>query len=601
MSKIKNLLKEKFKTLYFFYQYIGNKLFAVFGFSVLMVFMDGFGLAMFIPLLQIADQGNAPLSIESNDKIASIVYEIFALVHAEVNIVNMLFLIIGIFILKGIFFYYANKYNAIAMQTVSLKMRGHLASSLEKLSYNKYVSTDVGRLQNSLLAEVWQVINGSMQYMDAIKNILFIAIYLGFAFFMDWKFSVLVMVGGGLTNWIYKYFYKRTQELSRDITKNNHRYGGVLVEVINHFKYVKATGRHTKFFGMLQNHLVELVNNNISVATINAKLSAIREPMTIGVICVVILLHVAVFKSPLSGVIVILLFFYRVMQKVVDVQTNWNNYLSQIGAIENIIDFQKYLDQNAERFYIGKQPYVNFNNISLRNISVKYGEQEVLKNITLNLYKNQSIAFVGESGSGKTTLVNVISTLIPFESGNYYLNGQDILDVDNTQFKSNIGYISQEPTIFNASIFENITFWDEPTTTNIIKFNKVIDMCALRGFLERLPSGYDTLLGNNGLNISGGQKQRISIARELYRDVDILIMDEATAALDSETENEIKESLESLQGQVTIISIAHRLSTVRNADCLYLLDKGEIIASGNFEELKQKSEYFGRLTALQGI
>lgn len=596
---MKEFLKKKLSALYFFYTYSGKKLYIMFAFSLLMVLMDSVGLALFVPLLQIAD---SPESIEgSTDKLTVLMKECFALLHMSVNVENMILLIIVIFVLKGIFFYYANKYNALVQQEVMLKMRTKLAKSVKNLTYSEYVSTDVGRLQNSLMTEVWQVIGGCVQYMEALKNILFVSMYLCFALFMDWKFSILVMIGGALTNWIYKYFYVRTQKLSREITKTNHRYGGLLVEVITHFKYLKATNRDVNFYGRLQFELEDLVRNNINVAKLGAKLSALREPMTIAVICAVIILHVTVFKAPLTGVIIILMFFYRVMQKIIDIQNNWNSYLAQTGAIENIIQFQSYLDTSQENFYTGSVKVTNIDHINIKNLVVQYGDKTVLKNINIDIHKNTSIAFVGESGSGKTTLVNVICSLLSYNNGQFFVNGRDIRDYNIESYKSKIGYIGQEATVFNATIFDNITFWAERTVDNIFKFQKVLDMCALRNFVDNLPDKENTLLGNNGVNVSGGQRQRISIARELFRDVDILIMDEATSALDSETESEIQQSIEELQGHVTIISIAHRLSTVRNADCLYLMDNGEIVAYGDYEELKNKSEYFKRLTELQGM
>lgn len=597
---MKEFLKSKFSTLYFFYQYIGRKLYALFTFSFLMVVMDSVGMTLFIPLLQVADKESMSTN-ETNDKIAYWVEKTFNFLHMDINVVNMLILIASIFVLKGIFYYCANKFNAIAQHEVALIMRTRLGEGVKELSYKEFVNADVGRMQNSLLNEVWQVVRGCVEYLEALKNGLFIIVYLIFAFFIDWKFSVLVILGGVITNFIFKYFYVKTQEFSRKITKNNHRYGGLVVEVINHFKYFKATGRSELFFNRLQRELEDLVRNNIKVSTLGALLTALREPMTVLVICVVILLHVTVFDAPLSGVIIILLLFYRVMNKVIDTQNNWNNYLGFTGSIENIMNYQEYLDRNKDYFYIGQDPIDKIERIDLQNIKVQYDDFIVLDGVSLTILKNQSVAFVGESGSGKTTLINVLCTLLPFDGGQYLLNGKDIKTFDNQRFKSKIGYISQESAVFNANIFENITFWDEPTPEKRAKLEKIIDMCALRSFIDSLPEGLDTMLGNNGINLSGGQKQRIAIARELYRDVEILLMDEATSALDSETENEIKESLESIKGKVTIISIAHRLSTVKSADCLYLLEKGKIVAQGNFEELKNKSEYFRRLTELQGM
>ena len=155
--------------------------------------------------------------------------------------------------------------------------------------------------------------------------------------------------------------------------------------------------------------------------------------------------------------------------------------------------------------------------------------------------------------------------------------------------------------IFNDSIFNNVTFWQEKSEENEEKFRKTIEKVSLSEFLNELPEKENTQLGNNGILISGGQKQRISIARELYKDAELLILDEATSALDTETERHIKNNIDLLQGQTTLIIIAHRLSTIKNVDIIYLLDKGKIIASGDFDSLIKSSEKFRKMVELQEL
>ena len=155
--------------------------------------------------------------------------------------------------------------------------------------------------------------------------------------------------------------------------------------------------------------------------------------------------------------------------------------------------------------------------------------------------------------------------------------------------------------IFNDSIFNNVTFWQEKSEENKEKFRQTIEKVSLSEFVNELPEKENTQLGNNGILISGGQKQRISIARELYKDVELLILDEATSALDTETERHIKNNIDLLQGQTTLIIIAHRLSTIKNVDMIYLLDKGKIIASGDFDSLVKNSEKFRKMVELQEL
>ena len=164
-----------------------------------------------------------------------------------------------------------------------------------------------------------------------------------------------------------------------------------------------------------------------------------------------------------------------------------------------------------------------------------------------------------------------------------------------------MGYITQDPVIFNDTIFNNVTLWDEPNAVNIQRFHSVLEKAAIDSFVLEQPLGANTILGNDGVNLSGGQKQRISIARELYKDIEFLIMDEATSALDSETERAIQESIDALKGFYTIFIVAHRLSTIRNADRIVVMNKGEIQQIGSYEELINSSVLFKKMIELQEL
>jgi subfamily B ATP-binding cassette protein MsbA len=169
------------------------------------------------------------------------------------------------------------------------------------------------------------------------------------------------------------------------------------------------------------------------------------------------------------------------------------------------------------------------------------------------------------------------------------------------QYRNQFGYISQDPVIFNDTIYNNVTFWDDVNESNLIKFKSAIVKASLLDFVMDLSSKEHTKLGSSGINISGGQKQRISIARELYKNPEILIMDEATSALDSGTENIIRENIDRLKGNHTILIIAHRLSTIKNADSIFYLNKNGIVANGTYSELYESSIEFRKMVHLQEI
>lgn len=185
--------------------------------------------------------------------------------------------------------------------------------------------------------------------------------------------------------------------------------------------------------------------------------------------------------------------------------------------------------------------------------------------------------------------------------GEFYINGIAREKLNMETYQRRIGYITQEPVIFTDSIFNNITFWAEPTAENYERFFSAVQKASILEFVNTLPKKENTLLGNNGINLSGGQRQRISIARELFKDIDILILDEATSSLDSETEETIQKEIKTLQGQYTILMVAHRLSTIKHADKIIVMNKGVIIDEGNYETLVLKSAKFKKMVHLQEI
>ncbi len=597
INKIKSFLAEKFETLYYFYRYIGYRLWVMLTCNFLMAMLDGIGLTMFVPLLQIADsKGN----LAEGGKLNQYLSYVFTSLNISLTVVNMLFFIVIIFIAKAVFLYFTQYFQTQTLQIFVKKIRTELIYGLRNLNYKEFVSTDIGRLQSSLIGESNQMAQACSQYVESIKSGMVVLVYLIMAFWVDWKFSVLIVIGGILTNLIYSRFYIKTKQISRELTKENHKYGGVVIENVNNFKYLKATGRNFIFTERMLNVLYTMIDRNLYIGKLNARLTAMREPILLIIICLIIGFQVQVVGARLSSIIVILLLFYRAMAYVMSMQASWNSYLAATGSIENIKNYQIYLTKNADD-YNGEQKVGNIESLKLENVSISFKEHKVLENVNVVLPANKMIALVGESGSGKSTLVNIISGLLIPDDGRYFINNFDFNNIDKNDFSKKIGYIAQEPTIFNADIFDNVTFWADRTAENIDKFWNVTALCSIDYFIKGLPNSFNELLGYNGMNISGGQKQRISIARELYRNAQLLIMDEATSALDSETESEIKESMEKLKGKVTIISIAHRLSTVRSADIIYLMNNGRIELSGDFEELKTKSSYFKKMAELQGL
>ncbi|WP_245917335.1 ABC transporter ATP-binding protein [Mongoliibacter ruber] len=478
------------------------------------------------------------------------------------------------------------------------KVRDEHVDLLSNYKYKAFSVADSGKIQNTITGEVNKLNAAYSAYFLAMQALVMVTVYMALAFSVNAKFSILVIVGGLLTNFIYTYIFKRTKALSKKLTVINHQFQGLLIQKVAFFKYLKATGSIGKFKDKLKSGIRNIEENQKWIGVNNAVVNAIREPIIIGIVVAVILLEILMFKGSLALIILSLMFFYRALTYVLNFQNYWNMFLSNYGTLENMVEFSKELGKDQET--LGGLQLKRFaEQIAFDDVWFFYDAVPVLKEINLRISKNQTIALVGESGAGKTTLINLISGLYLPDKGTLSIDGIPFQDIDMRTYQNKIGYITQEPVIFDDSIFNNVTFWAEQNEQNIKRFWEAVEKASIKDFILSLEQKENSRLGNNGILVSGGQKQRLSIARELFKEVEILLMDEATSALDSETEASIQTNIEKLKGQFTIIIIAHRLSTVKNADQLILMEKGRIKQMGTFEVLMQESQGFKKMVEFQ--
>lgn len=595
MQIVKKYLKQNFSNLLYFYNILGFRIVVVVLMSILVGFFDSLGLALFLPLLQFTGESSSKDLGNLN-----FIKDIFDFLHLPLNISSALFLILLVFLLKGIVVYVASVYKLKTRDLLFRKVRMQMIRGFLNFKYSQFVKTDLGRIQNLFLGEVGRLQNTYDNYINMAQSVVMIAVYVFFSVILDWKFAILVCLGGLFSNVIFKQIFKQTKEKSKDFSNHANEFSNTLLQYINNFKYLRATGYVHRYNKRAEHSIEKILKVVLDLGILNAKVASFREPLLIGIICLVLFVQVTFFKSNISDLIISLLFFYRSLIAIIGLQNNYNATLANQGAIDNLISFQKELDENQELDVV--QSEVTFKKeLTVKGLNFYYGKAHILKDINLNIQINTTTAFVGESGSGKTTLVNIINKLIVPQEGKVCIDGIDLKDLNTELYQQKIGYISQEPVIFSDTIFNNVTFWDQPTQENLANFNEALRKASIHDFVCELELQDQTLLGNNGINLSGGQRQRISIARELYKNVSILILDEATSALDSETEKNIQESIDELKGTLTILVIAHRLSTIRNADQIYFLDKGAITASGNFDSLVEVSSKFKNMVHLQEI
>lgn len=598
MRFFKNLVKKYLKHFAYFYSHLGFRVFVALSLSIAVGLLDGLGLAMFLPMLEMVD-GQQEASPEGLGNLSFIV-DVMDFIGLQMNLISVLSVMLFFFILKGIAKFFESYYKILVNNYFVNRLRIYVIDLLTKFNYKKFVTTDAGRIQNTLSGEINLVSGAYMAYFSMLQAGIMLSVYIFLAYLSNPQFALLVTVGGVLSNFAFKVIYKKTIALSRSVTNERHDYQGLLIQKVAFFKYLKATGILSDFGQRLKTSVKLIEKTNLKIGLYNSFLLSIREPIVVVVVVAVIMVQVTYFGQSLSLIILSLLFFYRALNFVMNVQTQWNKFLNVSGSLENMVAFQEELIDGEEKD--GQQIVTSVDHgISVSKVDFKYGETPILKDLSIEIPSNQTVAFVGESGSGKTTLVNLLAGLMEVENGSIKIDGVDITSLKRSSYQKRIGYITQEPVIFNESIFNNVTLWAEKTPDVLERFWMAMKKASIEAFISQLPLKEEELLGNNGVNLSGGQKQRISIARELYKDIDILIMDEATSALDSETEKSIQNNIEALKGDYTLLIVAHRLSTIKSADVVVLMDKGRILSKGTYQELIKSSERFKNMVSLQEL
>lgn len=582
----------------FYYSVVGKRLLVSIFLSICVSILDGLGLSMFMPLLQ-SVSGDGSASKQSMGQLHHITDAINRMGFA-ITLETVLGTLTILFAIKGAFKLLEMKYQASVVQFFMKKVRHQLVHGLEKLSYRGFTELDAGLIQNSFIAEVQRMSGAVRNFLTYSQAFFMLLTYVAFAMLANYQFAILLAVCGGGTNLLYSRVYKKMKNASYEISKRGNSFNSFMIQAVHHFKYLKATNYIKPYSRKLDEVIdqTEALNNRIS--HYNAMTSGLREPMVVMMVALVIYLQIHLLGGQLGSIILSLILFYRALNYLIQMQQNWQNFLQSSGSLKSVTEMANLMREKeevkGELHFAGLQ-----DKISLVDVNVSYSDHKVLNKATLTIPKNQTIALVGESGSGKTTLANIIIGLITPDDGGVLVDGKPLSSYNLDTYREKVGYISQEPVIFNDDIYNNITFWDKRTKENEARFWQIAELASLTEFINKLPGKEKSRLGDNGLLISGGQKQRISIARELYKKAELLVLDEATSALDSETELSIQENIEKLHGKYTMVVIAHRLSTIRNVDRIYLLEQGTIIESGDFTSMVNRSSKFKRMIELQGL
>lgn len=582
------------KYLRYFQNLAGKSIYISLILSVVITLFDSVGIGMLVAILQfIAAESKS--SAKSSFIISEYYNQLFGNNPSFFALISVAILI---FLVKGLLTYELYAIQAKMTTSIISKTRYNILDSIAHINFQTFTKADIGELQNISTVEVGRLNTALLSFLKTGQFVIMSMVYLIVAILTDPIISLILISVGLLVIYFYNFIIKYFKNLSKQILESRNRYHSLLGQLFYHFKYLKTTNIINKYNTKIKRQIDQTELLNYKFLSINAITDSAREPVILILISIAIsFLYYTTGSIGLSMIFIILL-FYRTLNNILLIQTNWQGFHQSSGSVDKIISIQEDFESKVEIQESGLPAYIE-NGLLLSDVNLSLGGKPILKNINLNLIKDTTIALAGHSGSGKTTLASVITGLIRPDKGSVLLNNRPLQEYNLYDFRSKIGFVTQDPVIFSDTIFNNITLWDDKTKENIQKFYNVCQMTNLSELIDSLLKREDTQAGDLGITLSGGQKQRICIARELYREVELLVFDEATSSLDAITEQIIQENINSIKGKMTIIIIAHRLSTIKYADTIFLLENGQIIDSGTYAQLMTSSDIFQKMATLQ--
>ena len=518
--------------------------------------------------------------------------------------------ILLVFFLKNLFGYIQSYLMAFVEQGLMMDIRNELYRHLHNLSLSYFTNERTGNLISRVTNDV-NVVNGgvSASFVTLIREPLLIVVFLGFAFTLSWKLTLLSFVAFPFSLFIISMIGVRLHKESGVMQEKMADITSVLQETISNVKVVKAFAMEDFEDRKFRKETLSFFRTMLTMSRIRNLATPVTEFLSIvaGVAIIwyggqQVLLTGEMKAAEFLG---FLLAIFQVMPPVKEL-SNVTNRLQEFAAagerIFEILDTTPSIVNHPEAAPL--KPLKQ--SIEFKNVSFVYSGQEgngggvrdVLSGISLKVKKGEVVAIVGPSGSGKTTLVDLIARFYDPIEGSITIDGVDLRRIELQSLRNQIGIVTQETILFNDTIRNNIAYGLSNCPDKEVR--DAARAANALGFIEEMPQGFESMIGDRGVKLSGGQRQRVSIARALLKNPPIMIFDEATSALDSESEILVQEAIERLMKNRTSFVIAHRLSTIRNSDRIIVLENGKIVQEGRHAELlKQKNGLYKRLCDLQ--
>lgn len=509
------------------------------------------------------------------------------------------YMLAGTLILLGVLNFPARFFHFYWLRNITEFMnadiRSKVFSKLQKLPTSFYNQNKQGKMLSHILNDAEVFANASRAAVDVVREPMKAMVCLGMAIYADWQLALVILIVGPLFVMIF-------QKSGKKIKNNQGNIQTEKAELTHTLSEGLASHKITKAFSLQDYVMSRFLNTQDSFIKFQMKTTMVEE-----------IAHPFVELVGFFAFALVIIFAYDRVQAHA---LTTGKFIQFIGALAMMMDpIRKFSQANVkvgqgitayqrleevfnlpEEIDLGtKTPEKFESSIEVSHLTFAYNEEPVVKDLSLKINKGQKVAFVGLSGSGKTTLINLLLGLYPIKYGSIKIDGNELKDIKLKNLRALFGLVSQDIFLFHDSIKENLMIGKKFSDAEI---NRALEVSYAKEFVDKLPEGIHTTVGDRGAKLSGGQQQRITIARAFLQNTEILLFDEATSALDNESEKVVQKALESIAGNKTVIAVAHRLSTIQDYDRIFVMKEGSLVEEGTHQELINKNGEYKKLYEL---
>jgi ATP-binding cassette, subfamily B, bacterial MsbA len=567
----------------------------VVGLSLLSSGLEGFGISLLIPFLQSFDP--AAQSASSN-LLIGFLNRLFGQFSMQQRLVIIPFCIFCCIFLKNGLIYG----NALLLSGLNARighqLRSRVFRQLLSVSDRCLEEYDYSQLSNLLTTETWNTTRAVGYLFGLIANLCTLLVFFVILQLISWQLTLIVgLVMGGISLCI-QWITRAAKHVGQQAVTANTALAGRMWEGLTGMRVIRAFGHEAYEQERFDRISQQVQQAFLKLDVISAAINPTYEVLSALVLLTLLAIALSQNQVSLPTLLTFLFILYRLQPQVQQLDAARVGLLSWSSAVRDVTDFLR--RDNKNYIVSGTQPFRGLqHSLNFHEVSFAYNAQDklALDRLSLEIPAGKTTAIVGPSGAGKSTLINLICRFYEPTTGALSVDDLPLAELDLTTWRDRIAIVSQEVYIFNTTVRENIAYGRlDATDSEIVA---AAQLANAEPFIQDLPQGYETPVGDRGLRLSGGQRQRIALARAIVRNPEILILDEATNALDSIAENLIQDALNALSQDRTVIIIAHRLATIEHADQIIVLQNGRLVEQGNLERLLSQDQLFAQLYRLQ--